>query len=764
MKKKKYLFCSLVFLAGCILLSYPAYSYSQSSWARAYGGPNYDNGGFIQQTIDGGYIIAGNTESFGTGANDFWILKLDHYGNITWQKTYGGPYNDNAGSIQQTSDGGYIVVGITNPFVAGWFYDIWILKLDSSGDVTWQKTYGGSNDDNAGSIQPTSDGGYIVAGSSDSFGSGLYDYDFWVLKLDSSGNVVWQKTYGGAAEDRAGSIRQTSEGGYIVAGTTASFGAGGWDFWVLKLDSLGDVTWQKKYGSPVADLFESIQPTSDGGYIVAGFSDILLVGFWDVLLLKLDASGNVVWQKAYGDYGDDFALSIQPTSDGGYITAGYTPSYGFGDELWLIKLDSSGDIVWQKTYGGSQSDYGGSIQQTIDGGYIVAGVTRSFGAGASDLWVLKLFSDGTMEPSCTFVHTIAIGPIISSVSSSDTSAIISSPTFITTDTLIAPVNSTASQSILCSSSFIALQPWGGLKPQVDDTGSSTPNGVIEPDEPVTLPGHLQNIGDLNAVNTSGILTSNDPILITQPNAGYGTIPAGADVVGTPSYALTAPLANRSQTHWDFNVTENVTADACGPFYFDYQYHVGNSFSDVLVSNLFYKYIETLLHYRLSVGCTLSTYCPNNYVTRDQMAKFICSSMETSAPGSCVIAACTGIFGDVPATNAFCGYIERLSSLGIVYGCQASPRMYCPSLSTQRQAMAKFVCKGMEASQPGSCITSSCTGVFTDVPSGNIFCPFIEALYNAGIISGCGSGMYCPSGNVTRAQMAKFIVGGWNFEL
>jgi hypothetical protein len=309
-----------------------------------------------------------------------------------------------------------------------------------------------------------------------------------------------------------------------------------------------------------------------------------------------------------------------------------------------------------------------------------------------------------------------------------------------------------------------LQPWSNLKPQVDDTASSTPNGIIEPDEAVTLIGHLQNIGNLNAVNAAGTLTTNNPIIITQPNANYGTISAGGDASCTTCYKLTAPLANRPAAHWDFNVTEQVTADDYGPVSFDYTYHVGASFNDVPASHLFYPYIEKLLHSGVTAGCGVSTYCPNNNVLREQMAKFICTSMEIAAPGSCVIGTCAELFGDVPASNIFCGYIEQLYTIGITSGCQASPLMYCPAQNTQRQAMAKFVCKVMEASQPGSCTTSGCTGIFTDVPLGNPFCLDIEALYNAGVISGCASGLYCPMDIVKRAQMSKFLVNAWGFEL
>jgi predicted secreted protein len=197
-------------------------------------------------------------------------LKLSSNGEIEWQKTYGGSWDD-VRSFQQTIDGGYIVAGWTGSFGAGGD-DIWILKLSSTGDIEWQKTYGGSEYDRALSVQQTSDGGYIIAGKTDSFGA--EGGDTWVLKLSSAGEIEWQKTFGGSSDDYASSIQETSDGGYIIAGKTDSFGAGGDDTWVLKLSSAGEIEWQKTYGGSSDDYASSIQETSDGGYmekVVGGF-------------------------------------------------------------------------------------------------------------------------------------------------------------------------------------------------------------------------------------------------------------------------------------------------------------------------------------------------------------------------------------------------------------------------------------------------------------------------------------------------------------
>ena len=315
------------------------------TWAKTYGGSSTDIPYSIQQASDGGFIIAGETSSFGFNT-DVWILKLDVNGGITWQKTYGGVGIDIAHSMQQTSDGGFVVAGETSSFGAD--TDVWILKLDAQGNIAWQKTYGGVGIDIAHSMQQTSDGGFVVAGETSSFGA---DTDVWILKLDANGNVGWEKRYGGSGEDIAHSIQQTSDGGYIIAGESSSFGLGDKDIWILRIASTGEIQWQKTYGTDTSeDSAHSVQQTSDGGFIVAGET---IAGRPDIWVLKLDANGVILWQKTYGGANDDAAKSIQQTSDGGYILAGVTSSFAhfFGD-MWLLKLDPAALSSGRRPMGG----------------------------------------------------------------------------------------------------------------------------------------------------------------------------------------------------------------------------------------------------------------------------------------------------------------------------------------------------------------------------------------------------------------------------
>ena len=405
-----YKMCKSSFLFLSLFLIFVVTTVHAQEWAKTYGGGDGDWALSIKQTTDGGYIVAGGTGYYNSGNNLFnlstvgnvGILKLDADGNIQWQKTYGGGDHDGASSIQQTTDGGYIVAGRTKSFGVG-NEDAWVLKLDADGNIQWQKAYGDNDSVDALSIKQTTDGGYIVAGDILSFPSGIeVNVDAWVLKLDINGNIQWQKTYRGIGN--AFSIQQTTDGGYIVAGQTfpsvwADDTDDTTDAWVLKLDADGNIQWQKTYrgdyGDGDGDGARSIQQTSDGGYIVAGW--------WtnDAWVLKLKANGSIVWQKSYGggDH-DGAASSIQQTSDGGYIVAGWTESFGVVHDAWVLKLDINGNIQWQKTYGGGDHDGASSIQQTTDGGYIVAGRTKSFGVGNEDAWVLKLNANGNI-PDCS---------------------------------------------------------------------------------------------------------------------------------------------------------------------------------------------------------------------------------------------------------------------------------------------------------------------------------------------------------------------------
>jgi hypothetical protein len=362
------------------------------TFQKTYGGVNSDYGRSVQQTSDGGYIISGYTGSFGAGDYDIYLFKTGAAGDISWTKTYGGASDDRSYSVQQTVDGGYIIAGYTTPSVVG-VRDIYLIKTDASGDTLWTKAYGGAGDDNVRSVQQTADGGYIIAGVTTSFGAG--QLDVFLIKTDAAGNVSWTKTYGGANDDSGYSVRQTSDGGYIVAGISASFGATSWDTYLIKTNAAGDTLWTKTYEGANDDIAYSVRQTTDGGYIMAGWTASVGSGYYDVYVIKTNAAGDALWTKTYGGAYDDVAYSVLQTTDGGYIIVGCTASFGdVSNDIYLIKTDAAGVTSWSKTYGGANGDIGYYVQQTSDNGYIIGGYSGSFGAGLNDVYLIKTDSSG----------------------------------------------------------------------------------------------------------------------------------------------------------------------------------------------------------------------------------------------------------------------------------------------------------------------------------------------------------------------------------
>lgn len=378
-------------------------------WQKCFGGSINDHVSSVRQTLDGGYIAAGSTDSHdgdvsgNHGEDDAWVIRLDAYANIEWQHCYGGSREEYATSIRLTTDGGFIMLGwsgtgdgeVLEPIGNG---DFCIVKLDGSGYIEWQNIYGMIEHDQPFSIQQTTDGGYVAADAYVHACGGHEDVAYYgILKIDPNGTLEWEKSYGGCHWDMAFSVQQTSDQGYIVTGWTWSDdgdvkGNNGYvDCWVIKLDLNGSLQWEKCYWGLGWDEGHSIHQTTDGGFIIAGSTagsnegDVSgNHGDFDAWILKLDASGNIQWQKCLGGTERDLACEIQQTKEGGYIVAfnsspqdgGAAGTHGETD-IWIVKLDESGTIQWQKCLGGSGNDYVRSLQQTSDGGYILAGGTDS---------------------------------------------------------------------------------------------------------------------------------------------------------------------------------------------------------------------------------------------------------------------------------------------------------------------------------------------------------------------------------------------------
>ena len=317
-----------------------------------------------------------------------------------WSRTYGGEGDERCYSVFQTSDGGLALAGITDSFGAG-NHDFWLVQTDSNGDSLWSRAYGGSNEEYCMSVLGTSEGGYLLAGSTNSFGSG--DFDFWLLWTDSNGDSLTSRTFGGSGEDFCYAAQKTADGGYALAGYTDSFGSGTIDFWLIKVNSEGDSLWSRSYGGMNWDECSSIQQTADNGYILAGFTRSPDTGYSDFRLVRTDANGDSLWSQAYGGQGDDLCTSALQSSNGNYLLTGYTSSFGNDNrDSWIVRINEDGDSLWSITFGGSGDDYFESIHQTIDYGFIVAGTTLTHSTGRSAFWLMRTDINGDSLWSRTF--------------------------------------------------------------------------------------------------------------------------------------------------------------------------------------------------------------------------------------------------------------------------------------------------------------------------------------------------------------------------
>lgn len=395
-------------------------------WQKSFGGSQQDMPNHIQQTNDGGFITVGYTLSnngdisFNNGGGgDFWVVKTDSNGNLQWQSTYGGNDYDFSFWIEQTNDNGYIIAGYTKSNNGALstnkgITDYWVVKISNLGVIQWQKTYGGSGIDYAYCIRQTPDGGYILIGETT---SNDYDvsqnhggFDIWVLKLNSTGDIQWNKTYGGSGGDYASMISITNDGGYLISGNTHSNDGdiSGYhnerDFWIAKINSIGDIQWQRAIGGSGWDDLKSIKQTNDGGYIVVGntYSDDgdVINNLGTGWVVKLSESGVIQWQKTIGHpYSVGFNSIIENSTDE-YIVAGtiYSEIYGVipSGNYWIIKINNTGLIIWEKIIGGTGNDNAMDIIKTSDEGYAITGYSNSLdgditgGHDIYDYWVVKL--------------------------------------------------------------------------------------------------------------------------------------------------------------------------------------------------------------------------------------------------------------------------------------------------------------------------------------------------------------------------------------
>lgn len=437
-----------------LLLLFSAFSiYAQDPnilWQKTIGGSGSEFLTSIEKTNDGGMIIGGYSDSNisgektenSRGGDDYWIVKLNYTNGIEWQKTFGGDQDDRLTEVKQTPEGGYIVVGTSASGISGdkseasqGQTDYWILKLNTTGEIIWQNTIGGSSYDKAQGVSLTNDGGYIIGGSSSSGISGdrnislTGSQDAWVVFLDASGNIIYQKTHG--ANFNVVDFAETLDGGYTIGGSIPTSIA--YCFYVIKANEFGVESFQRSYRGDFADFLTNVTATSDGGYIVSGFSNSNAAndktedsnGADDYWILKIDATGNIEWQNTIGGNNGDACYTVIESSEGGYFITGYSDSDISGDKIepayeadyWVIKLNSVGIIEWQNTIGGSFSERIPKAFQANDGSYIIAGQSESDisldksenSRGGYDYWIVQHAQTLSLEEN-PFATAITLYP------------------------------------------------------------------------------------------------------------------------------------------------------------------------------------------------------------------------------------------------------------------------------------------------------------------------------------------------------------------
>ncbi len=374
-----------------ILVLFPIIIFAQNPpdtlWTKTFGGDQDEIARSIQVTNDGGYIIVGTIGPFND--SDIILTKTDSDGNVTWEHTFDNQLRDRGNSVIQTLDGGFIVAGLT--LIDDSNDEVWIIKTDQNGDITWENTYGGENNEFATSIIQIVDGSFIIAGITSSYGSGLID--MWLFKIDLDGNLIWDYTFGGTANEGAISLRQTLDGGFVIVGWTEIDGSD-IDVLLVKTDQNGVLMWESTFDITDVERGNSVLQTEDGGYIISGYTELAGTSNADALLIKVDQDGELEWSNSYGGSEDENAWDLLLTDNNEYIMVGSTGSFGAGnDDTWIVKTDGSGELIWDITFGGSEEDGAYSIQNINENGYIIAGFSEVYGAGNKDVYLIRLGSE-----------------------------------------------------------------------------------------------------------------------------------------------------------------------------------------------------------------------------------------------------------------------------------------------------------------------------------------------------------------------------------
>jgi hypothetical protein len=361
------------------------------AWERTFGGEKSDWAYAMTGTRDGGLATGGRTESKGAGQEDLWVVRIDAQGNRVWDRTFGGAATDRGRAIRELRDGGFAVAGATESKGAGEF-DAWVLRLNKEGTLLWDRRFGGAGTDWASGVVETRDGGLAVAAYTQP--NEQVPFTAWIIKLDADGNSLWERRFGGEQTDWATAIAETRDGRLVVSGYTESRGAGNADLWVLLLEPDGELVWQRTFGGPERDYASTVYVTRDNAIVLAGMTESAGAGGVDIRLIRLNVSGEVTWDRTYGGARDDWIRGLVETADGTLATAGYTTSSGAGlYDVWVLELSPDGELLGERTYGGRKNEWARAIVALPNGDLATAGDTWSKGAGKSDVWVLRISAD-----------------------------------------------------------------------------------------------------------------------------------------------------------------------------------------------------------------------------------------------------------------------------------------------------------------------------------------------------------------------------------
>jgi hypothetical protein len=346
-------------------------------WSRTLGGSGWEYATAIQETQDGGYVLAGSTNSFGTGDQDILLVRMDAQGGVLWSAIFGGPADERAEGLSIGPAGDILVFGTTDSYGAG-SGDLYLVKADKNGEEIWSRTYGGPGVEMGASVDRTKDGGFVLAGTTRSFGSGKKD--IYLVRINASGDQLWDNHYGSEAHDVAYGVKETTDGGYVIVGATEGTASETWDMYLIRIDAHGEALWQRTWDDGGYEVGYSVIEAADLGFFVSGYKDPFGSDQWDVLLIRTDEDGQLIWSATYGGAGNDRADAMEQTADGGLIMAASTDGSGSGGwDMYLIRTDAEGNELWGRTYGGGDTDSAECVIQTRDGGFLMAGGTYSFG-------------------------------------------------------------------------------------------------------------------------------------------------------------------------------------------------------------------------------------------------------------------------------------------------------------------------------------------------------------------------------------------------